>query len=200
MIKAIIFDRHGVFDRVTGTSLRKKIASHTQYETVETIKEKLNEPRTQYDLGILTPGDFRAIIQDTIHLTEEQTKDCRNHLLTIQPMEELRNVIPSLEKLYTLGILSDCPKDKKETILKQHNNMSQFAYQFRSCDYTKTKAQWLDFFEIMYMYLKENNVIDKPEEILFVDDTLSNIQKAQSLEMTACHFHTIEDLKKFIHR
>gem|GEM_PF-1778080 len=52
----------------------------------------------------------------------------------------------------------------------------------------------------MYMYLKENNVIEKPEEILFVDDSLSNVQKAQSLEMMACHFHEVSDLKKFIHR
>ena len=50
------------------------------------------------------------------------------------------------------------------------------------------------------MYLKENDIVEKPEEILFVDDTLSNIQKAQSLEMTACLFHNVKDLKKFIHR
>lgn len=50
------------------------------------------------------------------------------------------------------------------------------------------------------MYLKEDSVVEKPEEILFVDDTLSNIQKAQSLEMMACHFHSVDDLKKFIHR
>ncbi len=50
MIKAIIFDRHGVFDKVTGESLREKIASYKPYETANTIKEKLNEPRTQYDL------------------------------------------------------------------------------------------------------------------------------------------------------
>lgn len=200
MIKAIIFDRHGVFDKVTGASVRKKIASYTEYETSETIKEKLQESRTQYDLWILLPGDFRAIVQDTIHLTEEQTQECKNYLNTIQPREELRNIVPVLEKLYTLGILSDCPKDKKDTILRQYNNMKPFLYQFRSCDYTKIKAQWLDFFEIMYMYLKENNVIEKPEEILFVDDTLSNVQKAQSLEMMACHFHDINDLKKFIHR
>lgn len=200
MIKAIIFDRHGVFDKVTGESLREKIASHTEYETPETIKEKLQESRTQYDLWILSPGDFRAIVQDTIHLIEEQTQECKNYLNTIQPREELRNIVPVLEKLYTLGILSDCPKDKKDTILRQYNNMKPFLYQFRSCDYTKSKAQWLDFFEIMYMYLKENNIIEKPGEILFVDDTLSNVQKAQSLEMMACHFHDIDDLKKFIHR
>lgn len=200
MIKAIIFDRHGVFDKVTGESLREKIASHAAYETAETIEEKLHESRIQYDLWILDPGDFWAIVQNTIHCTEEQTQDCKNYLNTIQPIQELRDIIPSLQKSYTLGILSDCPKDKKQIIFDQYSNIQQFTYQFRSCDYTKIKAQWLDFFEIMYMYLKENNVIDKPEEILFVDDTLSNIQKAQSLEMTACHFHTIEDLKKFIHR
>lgn len=50
MIKAIVFDRHGVFDKITGESLRQKIASHTDYETSATIKEKLQEPRTQYDL------------------------------------------------------------------------------------------------------------------------------------------------------
>lgn len=200
MIKAIIFDRHGVFDKITGESLREKIASHTQYETQLTIKEKLQEPRTQYDIWILLPGDFRAIVQDTAHLTEEQTQDCRLYLNSIQPAQELRDIIPSLQRHYTLGILSDCPKDKKEIILNQYNNMQPFSYQFRSCDYTKSKAQWLDFFEIMYMYLKENNIIEKPEEILFVDDTLSNVQKAQSLEMMACHFHTIQDLKRFIDR
>lgn len=200
MIKAIIFDRHGVFDKVTGESLREKIASYKPYETANTIKEKLNEPRAQYDLWILDPGDFRAIVHDTIHFTEEQTQDCRNHLLTIQPMQELRDIVPLLEKLYTLGILSDCPKDKKQVIFDQYHNIQKFAYQFRSCDYTKSKSQGLDFFEIMYMYLKENNIIEKPEEILFVDDKISNIQKAQSLEITACHFHSINDLKKFIHR
>jgi FMN phosphatase YigB (HAD superfamily) len=199
MIKAIIFDRHGVFDRITGESLRQKIASHTDYDTPDTIKEKIQEPRTQYDMWIIQPTDFRSIVQDTFHFTEEQTQDCRNYLNTIQPIQELRDIIPSLQKHYTLGILSDCPKDKKEMILKQYN-MQPFTYQFRSCDYTKTKAQWLDFFEIMYMYLKENNVIKKPEEILFVDDTLSNVQKAQSLDMMACHFHDVNDLKKFIHR
>jgi|GEM_PF-2231290 len=50
MIKAIIFDRHGVFDKVTAQSLIEKIASHKQYETPDTIKEKLQEPRIQYDL------------------------------------------------------------------------------------------------------------------------------------------------------
>jgi FMN phosphatase YigB (HAD superfamily) len=200
MIKAIIFDRHGVLDTVTGELLRKKISSHTDYETPDTVKEKLKEPRAQYDLGILSPTDFRSIVQDTFHFTEEQTQDCRNYLNTIQPIQELREIIPLLEKSYTLGILSDCPKDKKNTILKQYNNMSAFPYQFRSCDYTKSKSQWAEFFEMMYMYLHANNVIENPQQILFVDDTLTNIQQAQKLDMMGCHFHNINDLKKFIHR
>jgi len=200
MIKAIIFDRHGVFDRVTGDTIREKIASYSEFETAETVREKLKDTRKQYDLWIIQPADARAIVQGTFHFTEEQTQECREHLNTVQPIQEVRDIIPSLEKLYTLGILSNCPKDKKEAILKKYNNMKQFSYQFRSCDYMKSKAQWLEFFEIMYMYLKENNVIEKAEEILFVDDKLSNVQKAQSLEMMACHFHEVDDLKKFINR
>jgi len=50
------------------------------------------------------------------------------------------------------------------------------------------------------MYLHANNVIENPQQILFVDDTLTNIQQAQKLDMMGCHFHNINDLKKFIHR
>jgi FMN phosphatase YigB (HAD superfamily) len=199
MIKTIIFDRHGVFDKVTGLWLRKKIASHTKYRTESDIKELLAEARLQYDLGIVSPSDFRGIVKDICQLNEEQVQDCRIYLNTIQPTE-LRDIIPILEKSYTLGILSDCPKDKKDTILKQYNNLPQFSYKFRSCDYTKSKSQWKDFFEMMYMYLHEDQKVENPTQILFVDDTLSNVQHAQHLEMASCHFRNIDDLKKFIHR
>jgi len=141
MIKAVIFDRHGVLDKVTGELLRNKIASYTAYHTQQTVKEKIQEPWDQYDLGILSPADFRAIVQDSFELNEEQTHDCQAYLHTIQPIQELRDIISILEKSYTLGILSDCPKDKKDVILNQYNQLPQFTYQFRSCDYTKNKAQ-----------------------------------------------------------
>jgi len=200
MIKAIIFDRHGVFDRVTSQSLIKTIQQYTPYLSAEHIQEKLQEPRSQYDLGILEPSDFRSITQQLLNMTEEQIQICRDHLLTIQPIQEIRNIIPELQKSYTLGILSDCPKDKKNVILKQYNKLPQFPYQFRSCDYVKSKSQWSEFFEIMYIYLQQDKKVEKPEHILFVDDTLSNVQHAQHLEMMGCHFHTINDLRKFIHR
>lgn len=183
MIKAVIFDRHGVLDKVTGETLIATMQQYVPHLTTETIKKKLKNPRSQYDLGILDPGDFRAIVQQKLQLTEQETQKCIDHLLTIQPIQELRNIIPDLQKSYTLGILSDCPKDKKNIINKQYNNLPEFTYKFWSCDYTKTKSQGKEFFEIMYMYLHQEQKIEKPEQILFVDDTLSNVQHAQHLEM-----------------
>ncbi len=200
MIKAIIFDRHGVFDKVTTESIVKTMLQYTTYETYDSIQKKLQDPRSQYDLGIIKPSDLRSIVQETFDFTEKQTQACRDHLLTVQPIQELRDIIPSLEKSYTLGILSDCSEDKKEAILKQYNDLKQFPYQFRSCDYAKTKAQWWEFFEMMYMYLHQNDIVEKHEQVLFVDDTLTNVQQAQHLWMMGCHFHNINDLKKFIHR
>ncbi len=200
MIKAVIFDRHGVFDKVTRQSMREKIASYTEHKDADDVKDLLKKPRLQYDAGILKSSDFWGIVQEILKISPEQTKSCKDYLLTIQPIQELRDIIPILAKSYTLGILSDCPPDKKEIICKQYQDIKLFPYIFRSCDYSKTKSQWAEFFEIMYMYLHENDIIQKPEQILFVDDTLSNVKQAQELWIMACHFQNINDLKKFIHR
>lgn len=196
-IKAIIFDRHGVFDKVTGETIREKIASYTQFETAATVKEKIKDTRRQYDLWIIQPADARGIIQETFQFTEEQTQSCKDHLTIAQPIQEMRDIIPQLEKSYTLGILSDCPKDKKEYIEK-HFDLSAFQFTFRSCDYAKSKSIGTDFFEMMYLYLEQNGIVEKYDEILFVDDRIENINRAKELEMHWCLFSSVHDLEKFI--
>jgi len=88
----------------------------------------------------MEPFTFWSIFYEKYNFTDQEIDACRNYLNHPQIREALLDIIKSLSKYYSLNILSDCPKDKKQAV-EQSFDLSIFDNIFRSCDYAKSKKQ-----------------------------------------------------------
>lgn len=201
MIKAILFDWHGVLDRRTFTGMLEKLAegwypifAPTRRERKETpfeeykqiIKENWRRDGIEYALGKISPEYFWLGLE-----CEEETgvETVKRYLLTVEKNEELWQLFPKLKEEYVLAILSDCPTDKAH-VIRQTCDLSYFQQVYFSCEYKKGK-QDREFFE---MAVRDLNM--KPQECLFVDDAEVNIRFAQQAGLQTCLYKNNSDLEK----
>lgn len=201
MIKAILFDWHGVLDRRTFGGMLEKIAeawypifAPTRIERKEIsfeeykqmIKENWRIEGVEYALGRISPKNFWLGLE-----CEEETgvETAKNYLLSVEKNEVLWSAIPLLKRRYKLAILSDCPVDKVR-IIRETCDLSYFQGVYFSSDYRMLKEN-PEFFRIAM-----SGMNTKPEECVFVDDAEVNIRYAQQAGLQTCLYRNNSDLEK----
>lgn len=187
MIKAIIFDWHGVLDETKFESLVYKLAELTNTHS-ETVLEIIKTEAKEYTRG----GDsekFWAYVQGALGLSNDKLTEAKEYILEIVQNKSLWDKLPLLRNTYTFAILSDCPTDKTEQI-RQTINLSYFSTVHFSCEKGLTKGDDNFFLNI----IKELNL--KSEECLYVDDTPKHIETAKRLGFQACLFSKTYDLER----
>lgn len=189
-ITTLIFDWHGVLDMVTFESLTKKLAAIKHLE-IKNIKSVIHEDERLYAAGKIPSALFWEKVQHHFLLTPDDLSSLEDYILSCKLNVDLWKYLDSLTTTYTLAILSDCPKDKLNTIQKTAN-LGLFKATHFSCEKGILKNND-DFF----LNLVEELQV-KPLNCLYIDDSQKHIITAKPLGFQTCLFTTTADLKKLL--
>ena len=190
MIKAIIFDWHGVLDFTTFEDLVALIAkeSNKSKDEVKKIFKKVKEPliRGESDSSLLW-----SEINKNIDLSEDQLILIKEYRLKIEKNQQLFDFVEKIQGKYKLAILSDCPKEKAERI-KNTTNLSMFSSVIFSCEVGKTKSE-----NVFFTDCAEKLDLDT-SDILYVDDTEKHIDTTKLLGFQVHHFSDTQSFIKYV--
>lgn len=187
--KAIIFDFGGVmtgsFDKNPMVVFLKKTLDLQPEEWEHIRKERYQEMEFQGDLLfwqgyakekniILTPNWSQQFLQVALE--------------SIQVSTAMYDLVEALKKAsYQVGLLSNIEKRYADIVAACHL-YDPFSPCLLSCDLSLEKPD-------PAIYLKLLEVLEHtPEEIVFIDDKLENIEAAQHLGIDAVHFCSFETL------
>ncbi len=174
-VRAILFDWHGVFDKIRFESLVEYLFTNANKSrlTQEEIKEILiSIGSDDFTKGNVNTIKFWNVLSQTFHVNSITA--VRDIVLQVDRNEYLWNHIKSLYE-YRIGLLSDCPRDKKDIILTNLRLDDPFEFKLFSCCTHTNKEQDEFFMEACNQF----NLL--PKDVLFVDDSLKNVVKADSL-------------------
>jgi len=178
MINTIIFDFGDVF-----INLDKEGALQNALERfeIEELSEDLIAINTLYEQGLLSTDEFIAFYTENFpKLSKNDIIDAWNYIISDFPPRRF-TFIETLakEKKYNLILLSNTNELHIDCIKKQIS----FYDDFKSCfnkfylsHEIKLRKPNADIFKFV---LKENNL--KPENCLFIDDTMENTETAAKL-------------------
>lgn len=190
MIKAIIFDWHGVLDNTKLEDLFKKTAELSSIPII-VLKNNLKNYTRDYALGIISSKIFWNRFVEFTALPNESITSLRNYINAIELNTELWNLLPELKKKYSLVILSDCPKEKVETI-RNLLNLKLFNYTFFSAE-THMDKNTESFFMLVTDSLKL-----KPKDCLFIDDSKNKVSLANKMGFSTYLFKNTYEFEKYI--
>ncbi len=191
MIKALIFDWHGVLDTNTFNSI---VVNHLVQKTGlkrESVLKSVFHLREQYSSNQISPNEFWSTICSLYSLSQAEMKRLRKQVMTPFKNEELWELLPKLKQKYRLAILSDAPSEKVSSI-KKTIDLSMFELTHFSSDKRISKKD-KDFF---HGVIKELNL--SATECLFIDDTPHQIERAKKIGLQTCLYIDIRDIKKLL--
>lgn len=187
MVKAIIFDWHGVLDETKLELLIEKLSELTQLDKEE-IRNRMHKYERSWVTGTEAPEVFWKEIKQIFHLTNENINEAKSMLMTVKEYEPLWKLLPDLKTKYKLAILSDCPLDKVEVI----RTKADLSF-FQEINFSAEKHLLKDSEEFFLSILRDLDL--KAQECLYVDDKEKHTNTAKSLGFQVCLFGKIEDLE-----
>lgn len=190
MLKIVYFDYHGVLDRRTFAGLLRTIAQTAGSAATPAVMDQLTLDGDAYATGTLTPRSFWHRVEKTAGL--EAASAGKKYILHVDPVREMWELLNVLHRRFSLGLLSDCPADKKDIIIRAYNLPEFFDYLVFSCEAGLSK-QDASFFRLM-----DQDGLFQPSQILFIDDNEHNVALAQSLGYAAYHFVSPRDAMSYL--
>jgi len=197
MIKAILFDWHGVLDKRTFAGMLETLArawhphmremSFDDYHKM--VVDNFYKDGFEYAAGRISPSGFWSMLE--YEGEESGVLRAKDYLLQVERNETVWSRLPKLKEKYKLAILSDCPEDKKE-VIQRTIDLSLFDHVYFSCDYRLLKSD-PEFFQLA---LKD---LDLPAPVcLFVDDSEKNVGYARKLGFRTLQYQDTTDLGKLL--
>lgn len=189
-IRNIIFDFGGVVLDIDPTQTLKELKK-LGFENVGLLehpdfKEGI---MNKFERGILTPETFREKVRDFLGIdaTDQEIDEAWNALLFDIPKERIA-VIEQAKKQYNIFLLSNSNEIHYEVYVRD----LQLRFGYREFDQLFDKAYFsFDLHlskpnpEIFEFVLNQHKL--KPEETLFIDDTLEHIEAARKLGLQTYH-------------
>ena len=186
-INNIIVDWHGVLDRRTFRGLKELIASRKGLR-LEEVEVRIKDLAHSWVTGEISPEFFWKHLAIRFGLRWQLLAYLKNYILSIDLNFEVVALLQRLKDSgYKIFLLSDCPEDKKEVILKSDFAEELFEDMFFSFD-SKMSKENPDFFMEL---ITECHLL--PNECLYIDDNGKNIQTAKFLFMKT-HLFTGDDM------
>ena len=189
MLRAIIFDWHGVLDKTKFSGVIENVSRSTKIP-VSTLGNLMKDFEGEYALT-RTPEVAWNRLKAQFDLSTLQLRSAKIYALTIQQNVPLWDLLPALKTKYQLAILSDCPLDKVRKIRwSLPEELKLFDAVHFSSEKQLTKVNTLFFVELA----QELGL--SPRECLYVDDRKEHVESAAKLSFKTCLFQKMQDLHK----
>ncbi|HEY0271984.1 MAG TPA: HAD family phosphatase, partial [Chitinophaga sp.] len=189
-IRNIIFDLGGIILNIDyqRTTQAFKALGFDHFEQLYS-QFHLSDLFDRFETGKITPDEFLDALQKEApaHVTREQLKDAWNALLLDFPLARLQ-LLQQLRQHYNLYLLSN-------TNALHHQAFNKILQESRGIPSLATFFDRAYFSHIIglrkphaaaYQYVLDAHAL-KPEETLFIDDTLPNITGAGAVGLRTLH-------------
>ena len=193
MIKTIFFDIGGVLIDIHPERTYQYLSDSADVE-VNMVKESFPwDAHDQYERGIMNNEDWFITYKESL-----PQPCCLKRLdfwnawkLLLGEEKNTVNILEALNKQYSIWLLSNTnPKHIQDEIEKRYLFPSLVNGAVYSFDVGVRKPEK----EIYEIAMQRANT--KPQECLFIDDLLENIQAAKQIGIEGIHFRSSEQLKQ----
>lgn len=153
----------------------------------------------EFEKGGVSPGEFRSKIRDLAskpHLSDDAIDKAWCAMLTHVPAYKL-DLLLELNKKYRVFMLSNTNKIHIDYSLRKcfYNDGHKLSDYFEKCFLSNEMGLSKPDPTIFKMFLSETGV--SPEQTLYIDDAIKNVEAASSLGFKARLYVPGEDLRKF---
>lgn len=189
MIKAIIFDNHGVLTSSDEETILSPIAEYlgVSVPEYEAIWKEVAKP---LDVGDIDIDEFYRRVLNQLGVQRDIGEIKKLHFSKYIPKPEVQDFAKSLKGKFKLCLLTnfsnmfdECNKEWKLEKIFDDNIVVSYKVKMRKPN------------EDIFLYtLEKLNV--KPGEAILVDDKEDNLEEAKSLGMVAIKFTSLEKLKE----
>ena len=199
-IRAVIFDFGGVLLRTEDWSGHRKWETHLSLPEGELAKIVFDsEASKRAALGQISVPELWQHVGTTLNLTPKQVRELKQDFWSGEQLdEELLSFLGSLRPQYKTAILSNAWSDAREAF-------TQIYKVGRAADLIIISAEeGLVKPDIQLFELAAQRLDVRPDEVVFVDDLVRNVEAAQSIGMHGVVFEntaqTIAEVQKYLDR
>ncbi len=195
-IRAALFDYGGVITKKQPDELVWKMANLLKSD-VEVFTEVYLKFRPDLDRGVISDIEYWRMIMDNLSISFNKKTAAQLSRLDVKSWTDI--------DAHLLEFI-------KEIKIKYRIKTAVLSNMIKSClDYLNKNTDIFKIFDIL-TFSSEHKIIKpekeiyllcaknlgcKPEECLFIDDTIGNITAARKLGFHAIHYHDINDLKEY---
>lgn len=189
MIKTITFDFGGVLYDYDGEILLERLASRSK-GTLKDLKALLEESELDraHFRGEIEAEELLVVLKDLVGLEMNADQLAQTYADSVEPKEEMFELVRELKSNYNLQLYSDTPKilyDRVMTDMPVFELFSEVTLSFRIGKLKDSPEG-------------HKEVIEKsghsPEEIIFIDDRDEFVDQANELGINGIKFTDIDDL------
>ena len=193
MIKTIFFDIGGVLIDIHPERTYQYLSDSADVE-VSMVKESFPwDAHDQYERGIMNNEDWFITYKESLPqpCCLKRSDFWNAWKLLLGEEKNTVNILEALNKQYSIWLLSNTnPKHIQDEIEKRYLFPSLVNGAVYSFDVGFRKPEK----EIYEIAMQRANT--KPQECLFIDDLLENIQAAKQIGIEGIHFRSSEQLKQ----
>jgi|SRR6476660_4022087 putative hydrolase of the HAD superfamily len=199
-IKNIIFDLGGIFLNIDFSKTEKAFADLGVQFNDFYSQHHASELFELLETGKISPEEFHdSFVEETgLHLSYEELKNAWTALLVDFPIERLQ-WLQEIGKRYKIFLFSNTNKihyDVFTEMFHEQTGFKDFNKLFVKTYYSHEMGLRKPYPE-SYLYILNEQQL-RPEETLFIDDTLKNIEGAKQVGLQTIHLvypETVLDLK-----
>ncbi len=182
-IKAVIFDLGGVLVRTEDRAPRTKLGLRFGKSYAEMDRVVFNKSSYRASIGEITSREHWQFVMHSLDLPESEIESFYDQFFGGDVVDyEIIKTITALRPQYTTALLSNAWDDLRQLMVKKWKIESAFDQIFISAEIGIAKPD-----ERIYKFTLEKLGI-APEEAVFVDDFIENIEAARVLGMHGIHF------------
>jgi epoxide hydrolase-like predicted phosphatase len=186
-IRAVFFDFGGVVARTEFQAPRMILAERLgmDYEQIEKAVFE-SESSRKASVGKLDATEHWQSVMRAIHMPAENWKTFRDEFFSGDVIDlDLIEYIKSLRPKHRTGLISNAWNDLRDYIIR-HKFHDAFDEMIISAEVGVTKPDA----RIYHIALEKLNV--RPEEAVFVDDFIENVDGCKAIGMHGIHFRSLE--------
>lgn len=189
VIKLIIFDLGGILVENYDLPFFAALAKATK-KTQEEIEEKIKPLMHQSERGEISEYECVCQFLKEMNCKEKPEKILEVRRKATKKAAGVRDLITKLKKHYKVAFATNNAEEEfvANNKIMQFDKLFDWGIASYQAHARKTEKK---MFELILQHFKI-----KPEETIFIDDSVANLKAPQELEIHTIHFSSLEQLKK----